>query len=190
MTRRLASSGDGPALAIRDQLLPLVRESGVLEVQCDSVRRITFGTDDWVIEHWTLFNDLSPEEAASPGYRHALERQHTVVGPDLGTQRVARRCEGAEHPLCRWRRLAGHWLCSRLLGGRGARAIMVAHSRTAGWELCRGPLVTAGSRLLPLRARAWRLAAIATSCGTAAISPCETGQTCYPLLVETRSRAD
>ncbi len=29
------------------------------------------------IEHWTPFGDLSPDEASSPGYRHALERQHT-----------------------------------------------------------------------------------------------------------------
>jgi hypothetical protein len=78
MTLRLVSSGDGPALAIRDHLLPLVRERGILEVQRDSVRRIALRTDGWVIEHWTPFNELSPDEASSPGYRHALERQHTV----------------------------------------------------------------------------------------------------------------
>jgi hypothetical protein len=31
--------------------------------------------------HWTPFNELSPGEASSPGYRHALERQH--ARPDL-----------------------------------------------------------------------------------------------------------
>jgi hypothetical protein len=34
-----------------------------------------------LFNHWTPFNELSPEEASSPGYRHALERQHTR--PDL-----------------------------------------------------------------------------------------------------------
>ncbi len=78
MALRLVSSGDGPALAIRDHLIPLVRERGTLEVQRDSVRRITLRADAWVIEHWTPFNDLSPGEAASPGYRHALERQRPL----------------------------------------------------------------------------------------------------------------
>ena len=78
MALRLVSSGDGPALAIRDHLIPLVRERGTLEVQRDSVRRITLRAAAWVIEHWTPFNDLSPGEASSPGYRHALERQHTM----------------------------------------------------------------------------------------------------------------
>jgi hypothetical protein len=81
MTLRLVSSGDGPALAIRDHLLPLVRHRGSLEVQRDTVRVIALRTGDWVIEHWTPFNELSPEEASSPGYRHALRRQHAA--PDL-----------------------------------------------------------------------------------------------------------
>ncbi len=29
------------------------------------------------MRHWTPFNDLRAEEASSPGYRHAIERQHT-----------------------------------------------------------------------------------------------------------------
>jgi len=78
MTLRLVSSNDDPALAIRNHLLPLARERGVLEIQRDSVRRIAFRTGDWVIEHWTPFCDLSPGAASSPGYRHALERQHTT----------------------------------------------------------------------------------------------------------------
>lgn len=78
MALRLVSSGDGPALAIRDHLVPLVRERGILEVQRDSVRRITLKAGALVIEHWTPFNDLSSGEASSPGYRHALKRQHTM----------------------------------------------------------------------------------------------------------------
>ncbi|MCB4823600.1 hypothetical protein [Roseicella aerolata] len=81
MTLRLVSSGDDQAGAIRDHLLPLVRRCGTLEVQRDAVRLIVFRADEWVIEHWTPFNDLSPGEASSPGYRHALQHQHTA--PDL-----------------------------------------------------------------------------------------------------------
>jgi len=77
----LVSSGDGRALAIRDHLLPLVRERGTLEVQRDAVRLIALRMETWAFEHWTPFNDLTPGEASSPGYRHALERQHTT--PDL-----------------------------------------------------------------------------------------------------------
>ena len=35
----------------------------------------------WVFRHWTPFNDLTPGEASSPGYRRAVERQHAK--PDL-----------------------------------------------------------------------------------------------------------
>jgi hypothetical protein len=78
MTLALVSSGDGPALMIRDHLLPLVREHGTLEIQRDAVRLIALRTEAWAIEHWTPFNELSRGEASSPGYRHALERQHTT----------------------------------------------------------------------------------------------------------------
>ena len=81
MALRLVSSGDDRALAIRDHLVPLVREHGTLEVQRGAVRLVALRTGPWTIEHWTPFGDLSPDEASSPGYRHALERQHTR--PDL-----------------------------------------------------------------------------------------------------------
>jgi hypothetical protein len=42
---------------------------------------IALRTGEWLLEHWTPFNDLSPKEASSPGYRHALQRQYTA--PDL-----------------------------------------------------------------------------------------------------------
>ena len=77
MTLRLVSSGDNRALAIRDHLVPIVRERGTLEVQRDTVRLIALEMGPWVFNHWTPFNALAPEEASSPGYRHALERQHT-----------------------------------------------------------------------------------------------------------------
>ena len=78
---RLVSSSDDRALAIRDHLLPMVRDRGVLECQRDAVRVIALQLGPWLFHHWTPFNDLSPEQASSPGYRHALERQRT--GPDL-----------------------------------------------------------------------------------------------------------
>ena len=81
MTLRLVSSGDDRALAIRDRLLPLVRGHGTLEVQRGPVRLVVLRTGPWTIEHWTPFGELSPDEASSPGYRHALERQR--AGPDL-----------------------------------------------------------------------------------------------------------
>jgi hypothetical protein len=76
MTLRLVSSGDDRALAIRDHLVPLIRERGRLELQQGSVRLIVLQTDSWTIEHWTPFSELDAGEASSPGYRHALERQH------------------------------------------------------------------------------------------------------------------
>jgi len=81
MTLRLVPSSDDPALAIRDHLLLLVRERGTLEIQRDAVRVIALRIDGWIFEHWTPFSDLSPGEASSPGYRHALQKQHTA--PDL-----------------------------------------------------------------------------------------------------------
>ena len=81
MNLRLVSSSDDRALAIRDHLLPLVRDRGMLECQSGPVRVIAWQLGPWLFNHWTPFNELSPEEASSPGYRHALERQHTR--PDL-----------------------------------------------------------------------------------------------------------
>ena len=81
MALKLVSSGDDRALAIRDRLLPLVREHGTLELQRGPVRLVALRMDPWTIEHWTPFGDLSPDEASSPGYRHALERQRAQ--PDL-----------------------------------------------------------------------------------------------------------
>ena len=81
MTPRLVSSGDDRALAVRDRPLPLVRGRGTLEVQRGPVRLVVLRTVPWTVEHWTPFGELSPDEASSPGYRHALERQRTA--PDL-----------------------------------------------------------------------------------------------------------
>ncbi len=81
MALRLVSSGDDRALAIRDHLVPVVRGRGMLELQRGPVRLVALRTGPWTIEHWTPFGDLSPDEASSPGYRHAVERQRTR--PDL-----------------------------------------------------------------------------------------------------------
>lgn len=116
MPLTLVSSGDGPALAIRDHLVPLVRERGSLEVQCGAIRVIALRTGEWALEHWTPFNDLSPGEAASPGYRHALQRQHTR--PDL------------PYGLDVWR--AGSKVLSVLWADGGA--FEVAAFARGGWE--------------------------------------------------------
>ena len=81
MTLRLVSSADDRALAIRDRLVPIVRERGGLELQRGPVRLVALRTGPWAIEHWTPFGELPPDEASSPGYRHAVERQRTR--PDL-----------------------------------------------------------------------------------------------------------
>jgi len=81
MNLRLVASGDDRALAIRDHLLPLVRQAGRIEIQRDLVRVVTWEQPPWVIRHWTPFNELQPGEASSPGYRRAVERQHAT--PDL-----------------------------------------------------------------------------------------------------------
>ena len=81
MSLRLVASNDDRALAIRDHLLLLVRQEGRLEVQRGLVRMVTWEQALWVIHHWTPFNELQPGEASSPGYRHAVERQHST--PDL-----------------------------------------------------------------------------------------------------------
>ena len=81
MALRLVASGDDRALAIRDHLVPIVRGRGMLELQRGLVRLVALRTGPWTIEHWTPFSELSPEEASSPGYRHAVERQRTR--PDL-----------------------------------------------------------------------------------------------------------
>ena len=74
---RLAASSDNRALAIRDHVLPFLRERGSLQVQRDTVRLIELRMDKWTFRHWTPFNDIHSGEASSPGYRHAIERQRT-----------------------------------------------------------------------------------------------------------------
>src|SRR4028119_1759574 len=81
MALRLVASNDDRALAIRDRLVPIVRERGALELQRGLVRLVALRTGPWTIEHWTPFRELAPEEASSPGYRHAVGRQRTK--PDL-----------------------------------------------------------------------------------------------------------
>jgi hypothetical protein len=64
MILRLVSSGDDRALAIRDHILPLLREYGALEVQRDTVRVVELRIDDWTFRHWTPFNELTAGEAS------------------------------------------------------------------------------------------------------------------------------
>lgn len=71
----LMSDSDGRAVAIRDHVLPLLRRYGAVQVQRDTVRLTELRMEIWTFRHWTPFNELGREEASSPGYRHAIERQ-------------------------------------------------------------------------------------------------------------------
>jgi len=75
MNLSLVSNSDSQAQAIRDHILPLLRENGAVQVQRDTVRLTELRMGVWRFRHWTPFNDLGREEASSPGYRHAVERQ-------------------------------------------------------------------------------------------------------------------
>jgi hypothetical protein len=81
MKPTLAWSCEDRALAIRDHLLPLIRERGTLQEQQGAIRLIRLRLEPWLFNHWTPFKTVLRSEAASPGYRHALEHQH--AGPDL-----------------------------------------------------------------------------------------------------------
>jgi len=87
MALRIVASSDLRAIAIRDHILPLVRQQGTLqdlEDKDSSLRLIMLKRDGWVFTHWTPFNSLSASEASSPAYRHALERQRTRSGLPYG----------------------------------------------------------------------------------------------------------
>jgi hypothetical protein len=86
MSLRLVASNNDRALAIRDHLLLLVRQNGKLEVQRGVVRLVTWEHAPWVVHHWTPFNELQPGEASSPGYRHAVERQHATLDLPYGLE--------------------------------------------------------------------------------------------------------
>ena len=77
MNLRLATTDTYRAITIRDHVLPLVRQQGTVEVQRDVVRVTELRLRTWVFRFWTPFNELGREEASSPGYRHAIERQRS-----------------------------------------------------------------------------------------------------------------
>src|SRR5580692_10596122 len=81
MALHLVSSSDDRARAIRDHIMPKLREHGHLLSQRDVVRVIELRLGVWIFQHWTPFNELAADEASSPGYRHAIERQR--MRPDL-----------------------------------------------------------------------------------------------------------
>jgi hypothetical protein len=86
MNLKLVSSSDDRALAICDHLVPLIRDRGRLELQRGSVRLISLQMSPWTLAHWAPFNAPAPEEASSPEYRHALERQHEGPGLPYGIE--------------------------------------------------------------------------------------------------------
>lgn len=86
MSLELVASNDGRALMIRDHLLGLVRRVGVIGVQRDHVRMISFEQPPWIVHHWTPFNELQAGEASSPGYRRAVERQRATLDLPYGLE--------------------------------------------------------------------------------------------------------
>jgi hypothetical protein len=74
---RLATTDTRRAMAIRDHVLPLLRQHGTVEVQRDVVRLTELRIRAWVFCFWTPFNELGRDEASSPGYRHAIEKQRS-----------------------------------------------------------------------------------------------------------------
>lgn len=84
MSVQLVATDSERALEIRDYLLPLVRKHGTIQVQSGAVRVTKFSVEPWCLDYWTPFNDLSAEEAASPAYRHALDRQRSLPGLPYG----------------------------------------------------------------------------------------------------------
>jgi hypothetical protein len=96
MNLRLAASSEERAIAIRDHILPLIRQDGTVDVQRDVVRLTELRVRALVFCSWTPFNQLGREEASSPGYRHAIDRQRSrkalPYGLDIweGTTRLLR----------------------------------------------------------------------------------------------------
>jgi hypothetical protein len=100
MTLRLASSGDDRALAIRDHILPLLREYGTLEVQRDTVRVVELRIGAWTFRHWTPFNDLAPGEASLTRLSTRGREAAHEAGFAIRARRVSRGT-GAERPVGR-----------------------------------------------------------------------------------------
>ena len=96
MTLELVTPSGAQVIAIRDHVLPLLRQGGAIQLQRDAVRVTELQVGIWIFHLWTPFNELSREEASSPGYRHALERQRPrralPYGLDIwyGTTKVLR----------------------------------------------------------------------------------------------------
>ena len=129
MGLKLVSCADDRALAIRDHILPLVRQRGTLEIQHGPVRVITLRIEPWTFTHWTPFSDLSSEEASSPGYRHALERQHTKPDLPYGLD-VWHGIAGTQRLMGGGRGFRGGELRPRSLGGAGARVVSASLQET------------------------------------------------------------
>lgn len=71
MTLHVVASSDADALAVRDHILPIVREHGVLQDFDDKsspLRLLVLERQVWRFVHWTPFNALTPGQASSPGY--------------------------------------------------------------------------------------------------------------------------
>ena len=84
MNLRLVTTDTPRAIAIRDHALPLLRQHGKVQVQRDVVRLTELRIMAWTFRFWTPFNELGREEASSPGYRHAIEKQRSRTSLPYG----------------------------------------------------------------------------------------------------------
>jgi hypothetical protein len=125
MPLRLVATSDGRVITIRDHLLALLRQGSGVQVQRDAVRVNELRTGVWIFRHWTPFNELSCEEASSPGYRRAIERQRTrkalPYGLDIwcGTTKVLRMLWSDDETIEVMTFAQGPWVDEVLLLERG-----------------------------------------------------------------------
>lgn len=121
MNRPAVVTSDDRAVAIRDRVLSLVRQYGVLQIQRDSVRLTELRMGVWAFQLWTPFNTLGRDEASSPGYRHAVERQRSrrelPYGLDVyhGTTKVLRMLWSDGGTIAVMRFIRGQWEDEALL---------------------------------------------------------------------------
>jgi hypothetical protein len=90
MNLRLVTTDSGRAIAIRDHMLPLLRQDGTVEVQRDVVRLTELRIRDWVFRFWTPFNELGREEASRPAIgtpsKDSVPGRHCHMGSTSGRE--------------------------------------------------------------------------------------------------------
>jgi hypothetical protein len=86
MNLRLVTTDTGRAIAIRDHILPLLRQDGTVEVQRDVVRLTELRIRDWVFRFWTPFNELRARRETNES--SASEERRNRIANALGATRA------------------------------------------------------------------------------------------------------